>query len=344
MDLNSRFLRLRAEAKTMGMMHQYFRNSLIVALLLMLAVPALVLAQAPRPAPDLTTTENILILGMDQRPGDTAWRTDTIMVAAIDHETDRIGIVSIPRDLWVNIPGFGPGRINQVDMQGELQKKGGGPALVSRVIQDTLGIKTRHWVRIKQDGLPVLVDTLGGVTVTLDCPLHEITPHATRPGQFERFDLPAGQVFLDGKDAKKFATFRYATSDLSRSARQMQLIWAIRNRALQVNAIPKIPELYRTLRGMFGTDLSVLDFVRLARLGASLDASDIHGLQFSAKAIAPATVGKAQVIKVVSKEQLHKEFATLFAATSIADQGRDGSGGCPTPAAPLSTPTPAPVP
>lgn len=323
----------------------FFRRALLALLIFLVFGQSSAVAAPTTPAqggPDLSETENILILGMDQRPGDPAWRTDTIMVAAIDYDTDQVGIVSIPRDLWVNIPGFGPGRINQVDMQGELQKvKGGGPALVGRVIRDTFGIEVEHWVRLKQDGLPALVDALGGVTVTLECPLHELTPHPTLAGQYQRFELPAGDVFLDGATAKKFATYRYASSDTARAARQMQLIWAIRNRVLQVNAIPRIPELYRTLRGMFGTDLNVLSIVRLARLGARLDARQIHGLQFSAQAIAPATVGKAQVLKVVSRSQLDRELASLFDARPIAEQGRSGSGGC---AAPLPTSTPVPRP
>ena len=137
------------------------------------------------------------------------------------------------------------GRINQADFEGETnQYPGGGPALLSKVIEDNLGIPTQDWVRIRQEGLVQLVDALGGVTITLDCPLHELTPHPSLEGQFQKFDLPAGEVFLNGEDAKKFATFRYNSNDFYRGKRQQQLIWAIRNRALQLNAIPKIPELW----------------------------------------------------------------------------------------------------
>ncbi len=117
-------------------------------------------------------TDNILLLGMDQRPGEGVWRTDTIMVAAIDYEANQVGIVSIPRDLWVEIPGYEYqyGRINQADFQGEYNKyPGGGPKLAADIISATLGIPTQHWVRLRLEALPELVDALGGVTVTLDC-------------------------------------------------------------------------------------------------------------------------------------------------------------------------------
>ena len=203
-------------------------------------------------------TENFLVLGMDQRPGERGWRTDTIIVVAIDYEAKQVGLLSIPRDLWVNIPGYGNGRINQVDVQGEIQKyPGGGPALVQQVIQDELGIPTKNWVRLRLEALPELVDALGGVTVTLTCPLHELTPDPKAPdsGRYAHFDLPAGKVEMDGATAAKFARYRYASNDFSRAARQQQLIWAIREKAMETDIIPKIPELWKALSKTFKTDL-----------------------------------------------------------------------------------------
>lgn len=296
------------------------------------------------PPKTIRQTENYLVLGMDQRPGEGAWRTDTIMVVAIDYDASQVGVISIPRDLWVSIPGYGMGRINQADFLGEQQKyPGGGPALAAKVIEDNLGIPSKHWVRLRLEALPELVDALGGVTVTLNCPLHELTPDPKAPdsGAFEHFDLPAGQVLLDGASAAKFARYRYASNDFSRARRQQQLIWAIRDRALQVDAIPKIPELWRTLSKTFKTDLSLLDVIRLARLGSQLESQQVHGLVFSSKAIEYAVVGGgAQVLKVGDRALLEKELAGLFTGQSLAAQGREGSAEkCPTPAPPTS-PTP----
>ena len=219
------------------------------------ATPAPTVVVKPKSIKD---TENFLVLGMDQRPGERGWRTDTIIVVAIDYEAKQVGLLSIPRDLWVNIPGYGNGRINQVDVQGEIQKyPGGGPALVQQVIQDELGIPTKNWVRLRLEALPELVDALGGVTVTLTCPLHELTPDPKAPdsGRYAKFDLPAGEVEMDGATAAKFARYRYASNDFSRSARQQQLIWAIREKAMETDIIPKIPELWKALSKTFKTDL-----------------------------------------------------------------------------------------
>ena len=302
--------------------------------------PTLTPTASATPVPKtLQETDNYLILGIDPRPGDLAWRTDTIMIVAVDHDANQVGIFSVPRDLWVEIPGYGMGRINQADFHGESNKyPGGGPALVGEIIEDVLGVPTQHWVRIKQEGLVELVDALDGVDITLNCPLYELTPHPTKPGEFEKFELPAGVNHLDGAAAKKFATFRYNSNDFYRGQRQQQLIWAIKERALQVDAITKLPQLWRALQHTFQTDLDVLDVIRLARVGAGLHSEAIHGLTFSNEAIVYAEVGGAEVLKIGDQEQLDKEVSGLFSQKSIAEQGKIGSNAnCPTP----TTPTPA---
>jgi anionic cell wall polymer biosynthesis LytR-Cps2A-Psr (LCP) family protein len=182
------------------------------------------------------------------------------------------------------------------------------------------------------------------VDITLNCPLHEITPDPKNPNKFVKFDLPAGKNHLDGATAKKFATYRYNSNDFYRGQRQQQLIWAIKERALQVDAITKLPQLWTALSHTFETDLSILDVVRLARIGAGLKASQIHGLTFSTQAIVYATVGEAQVLKIGDKALLMKELGTLWNQKSIAEQGKIGSNAtCPTPAG-TATPTITPIP
>jgi LCP family protein required for cell wall assembly len=310
-------------------------------------IPATHLNTATIPE-SLQQTENILILGTDQRNNDGGgWRTDTIMVAAIDYENQRVGLISIPRDLYVQIPGAGMARINQADYLGEVEKyPGGGPALTGKLIEEYLGIPTQHWVRLKYNGLPRLVDTLGGVTVHLDCPLYERTPHPTIPGRYVDWTLPAGDVALDGATAKKFVTYRYLTNDSGRARRQQQLIWAIRERALQLDMIPKVPELWQGLSDVFSTDLGLIDIVRLAHLGANMQPGDLHGQVVGMEVMANyITPSGAWVLVIRDRAKLETELAGLFGARPLADldHNQAPNGQCPTPPGDFSIPaTPEP--
>lgn len=301
--------------------------------------PALLADMTTRVARRLERTENILVLGADQRPGWEAWRTDSIMVVAIDAKYQQVGIISIPRDLYVEVPGYGKERINAVDYIGEKKKfPGGGPALAARVISDSLGIPTQHYARIQMDGLARLIDALGGVTVTLDCPLYERTPNDALPAGYEDWTLPAGQVLLNGDAARKFATYRYITSDFGRIQRQQQLIWAIRNRALQANIIPRIPELWRAFADMFTTDLSLVDVLRLANFGIRLKPGDVHGMMIGRGLVRDYTTERGEMVLVIGDQaDLNAAKEQLFVGQPLERLGRSEPGApkeCPPPPKP----------
>lgn len=294
--------------------------------------PTVTYTPSPAPTPQgLSRTENILVLGTDTRPGPWASRTDTMMVVAIDRKAGQVGIVSIPRDLWVDIPGWGKDRINSADFAGDqIKYKGGGPALARRVVEENLGIPTSNYVRIRQDGLPRLVDAVGGVTVTLECPLYERTPNENSPTGFEDFSLPAGDVFLDGKTAKKFVTYRYLSSDFSRARRQQQLIWSLRNLSLKLDLIPRIPELWSALQGTFTTDLNLLDVVKLAGLGMELKAENVHSLVLDQEVVTNYTTpGGGAVLVIKDPKLLQQKLANLFNGKSLSELGKGIPGGCP---------------
>jgi LCP family protein required for cell wall assembly len=296
--------------------------------------PALLADVETRVSQRLSKTENILILGQDQRPGWESWRTDSIMVLAIDRENGQVGIVSIPRDLYVDIPTYGKERINITDYVGEKrQYPGGGPALVSRVISDTLGIPTQHWVRIHLNGVVKLVDALGGVDVTLDCPLYEATPKDAQMTEYVPWSLPAGKVHLDGENARKFVTYRHVTTDFGRSQRQQQLIWALRNRALEVNLLPRLPGLLAAMSDLYATDLSPIDIARLAQFGADLRPSDVHGLQFTTKSLSDYVTEKGEwVLAITDQQALAEEKEMLFLRKPLEKLGQNESGKeCPPP-------------
>jgi len=249
-----------------------------------------------------------------------------------------VGIISIPRDLYVDIPGKGEARINTADFFGESSKyPGGGPALLRRVITQTLGIDAPHYVRINMQEFVNLVDALGGVTVTLDCPLYEAAPVIDSDELFE-WSLPAGDVWLNGINALRFATFRYYSSDFERARRQQMLLWALRERALQVNAITRLPELWTAFQKTVQTNLELRDILLLAQLAVRLKPEDVHGLTFDFSLVESFTTEQGgHVLRVRDPEALKSWINSVFEARPIWESPYT-PGKCPSrPALPTAT-------
>ena len=200
---------------------------------------------------------NIVLLGSDKRPNSGAWRTDSMIIVSVDLENELVRLLSIPRDLWVYIPGHGHNRINTADLWGELAKKGGGPERVKQTIQYNLGIPIHYYVRVDFKGFMRIIDTVGGVDIDVECPLPDI-------------DLTAGMHHMTGQQALRYSRSRYSTNDFDRGRRQRKVLMALWEQALTLDLIPKIPTLWKQLSDNYQTDLPLSQVINLAYVGARL--------------------------------------------------------------------------
>jgi len=210
----------------------------------------------PVSIPDRYT--NIVLLGSDRRPGAAAWRTDSIIIVSVDTTNNVVRLLSIPRDLWVYIPGHGYNRINTADLWGELAKKGTGPERVKQTIHHNLGIPIHYYVRVDFEGFAKIIDTVGGIDVDVDCPLPDMK-------------LSSGMDHMDGRRALRYARSRYSTNDFDRSRRQRKVLMALWDQTLTLNIIPRLPELWWTMANGFQTDLSLDQVINLAYVGVQLE-------------------------------------------------------------------------
>ncbi len=283
------------------------------------------------PAFAWSETENILVLGTDRRPWDSSWRTDTIIVVGLDRDQKRAAVLSIPRDLYIDIPDYGYGRINQVDYIGErvTRVKGGGPALVSQVLSDTFGVATAHWVRFEMTGFESVVDAVGGVTVNLDCPFSEPIFNLDT-NSWEYFTLPAGDVYMDGETANWFVRLRLSESDIGRAQRQRQFLWALRDQVLTTNLLRRFPELWAAFHHTFTTDLSFLEMVDLIQFGVGLDASNVRASGISLKELqSHTTAGGASVLIITDPAKVQQVIDGIWDAPAMADSYAKDSTKCP---------------
>jgi LCP family protein required for cell wall assembly len=217
----------------------------------------------------LSRTLNILVLGSDRWPNVENWRTDVMMIVALDFAQARVGVISIPRDLYMNpIPNHQPNKMNVIDYLGERDEpNGGGPKLLKRLIQEHMGITIHHYLRFDHQSFQALVDTLGGVEIEIDCPYNDGV-----------INLKAGVQRLTTAEALRYVRSRDLGGDLDRARRQQRFIWAVRNQILKENLLPRLPALYQNLAGSIQTDIGLVTALRLARFVLTINPDNVHSL------------------------------------------------------------------
>jgi polyisoprenyl-teichoic acid--peptidoglycan teichoic acid transferase len=243
---------------------------------------------APAPMPILTDSDTITfaLLGSDTRGG-TSFRTDTIVIAAVRPTLGQVTLISIPRDLWVYIPNNGMNRINTAYEFGDIYHyPGGGPALLKDTILYNLGIRIDHTALVDFNGFRLIVDTLGGVDVPVACPYtdwHLIDPtyDPNNENNWALYTAGPGLIHMDGDLALWYARSRQKSNDFDRGRRSQEVLRALFSRAMQVNAIAKIPELYSDFNSTVTTDLGLSDLLALSPMALHLNNADIRSYYIS---------------------------------------------------------------
>jgi LCP family protein required for cell wall assembly len=246
---------------------------LFAVCLLLAAVPALF---SPRDGGRI----NLLLLGIDRRSGaGWAYRTDTIMVLTMDPRTRDAGLLSVPRDLQIAIPGHGEDRINTANVYGERQDNpGGGPALLKATIEANFGIPIDGYLMVDFQAFESIVDTLGGIDVDVPKPLHDTRYPDPRPGDpyaFKTIHFDPGWQHMDGKRALEYARSRMSTTDFDRAKRQQLILLAIRERALNSSALPRWPSLVAAVLDGVKTDLDPGELLALAFIAVRIEPSNL---------------------------------------------------------------------
>ncbi|MGD8555061.1 MAG: LCP family protein [Anaerolineales bacterium] len=224
---------------------------------------------------------NILLMGSDRRSG-RYYRTDTLIVLSISPSAGAAVLVSIPRDLYVYLPGYTMQRVNTAMLYGELYDyPGGGIAMLYDTLLYNLGIPIDHYARIEMSGFSDLVDTIGGVEVHVTCPytdwrLKEPDLPQNVVANWELFTVSSGVVPMDGDYALWYARSRKRSSDFDRSRRQQEVLRAIYRKIMSLDLVPRLPTLYQNLTSMVTTDMTLADLVALAPMALRTDLSQVR--------------------------------------------------------------------
>jgi LCP family protein required for cell wall assembly len=258
----------------------------------------------------------VLVIGLDF--GDWADRTvtprsDTMLLLTLDPLTKTAGMMSIPRDMWVNIPGFGYNRINAAYYFGELYDlPGGGPELARRTVESFLGIQVDYFAQIEFLAFEQMVDTIGGVC--LDVP-EDIMVGRTYEHQQQ---LYAGYQCLDGKATLGYARARNTEGgDVDRATRTQQVLLAIRDKVLTdfPTLIRQAGTLYNQLSSGVNTNLALPEILGLAMLAKDIPLDSIQRAIINYDHMAPGQVtlsGQAAFIERPYPDRIRELVDRVF--------------------------------
>lgn len=204
---------------------------------------------------------NILVLGSDYRP-ESGYRTDVFMLLSIYPKEGTASILSFPRDLYVYLPGVGNQRIN-------VAQPFGGFALSKATLEENFGVTADHYIMTNFQGFKGIINNLGGITVNAGSYLSD---HCELPqgDASKNCTVYEGPNYMNGDTALWYVRSRYSTSDFDRTRRAQEVMFAIFEKLMSLDAISRVPELYNLYLSSVETDLGLTDIVPLIPVASQI--------------------------------------------------------------------------
>ncbi|MBN1886883.1 MAG: LCP family protein [Thermoflexales bacterium] len=278
-------------------------------------VPTATIPPTSTPAPKAAGRITVLLAGVDRRPGEKgAGLTDSMLLLSLDRARNAGLMLSIPRDLWVEIPGHGPGRINTAYALGE-ESQTGGAALLKQTVGDALGVRVDHVVRLEFNAVVAFIDAVGGVEIevpgAIDDPLFPDSAYGYDP-----LFIPAGQQHMDGALALKYMRTRHGSSDFERAARQQQVLVAIRGKLARLDTWPELvkraPELIAQVQNAIVTDLGVPGMIELAQQGRDLPDGALRTAVLDGRYVVDYVTPEGAQVLLPLKDQVSRLVNDIF--------------------------------
>ena len=257
----------------------------------------------------VTRPVNILVMGVDvPEPGqdnaDTLFdgRSDTMLIARINAEENTVGLLSIPRDTQVDIPGEGIAKINHANFAG-------GPELVAETVQANFGpVPIDRYVRVSTGALRELVDLLGGVEVMV--PQRMVYQDVTQ-GLY--IDLEEGWQTLNGDQVEQFARYRGdGSGDIGRVQRQQILMKALRERLTHPTVIPRLPQVMRVMMRHIDTNLTLEEILALANVAMEVEPENLQMVMLPGRFSTPNEyIASYWILDAAATQQVMRSFFEL---------------------------------
>jgi LCP family protein required for cell wall assembly len=224
---------------------------------------------------------NILLLGIGGAGHEGPELTDTMILASIQPSTNAVSMLSIPRDLIVQIPGYGGRKINAVNALAEMKEDGSGPPTITAAVSDMFGQKIDYYVKIDFNSFEYLIDAVEGVDVYVDTSFQDTT-YPTDDKGIQTVSFEQGWAHMDGALALKYSRSRHGNngegSDFARATRQQKVIAAVKDKLLSTSTFfnpGRLNQLAQLVSKHVTTNMGILDMVRMAKFAPDISSDKV---------------------------------------------------------------------
>ena len=272
----------------------------------------------PNPDPwDGKSRVTVLVMGLDYRDweGGDPPRSDTMLLFTLDPLTNTAGILSIPRDLWVNIPGYDYAKINTAYFLGEVNRlPDGGPGLAVETVKQFLGVPINYYAQVDFSAFVRFIDEIDGVKITVEEPMT-----IAILGSNKKVELEPGTYTLPGDHALAYARNRKTDGgDFDRARRTQQVIIGVRDRILDFKMLPtlvvKAPVLYNELSAGVRTNMTLDQVIKLAWLVQQIPSENIKQAVISPDMVQSAFSADGQDILIPIPDEIRLLRDEIFSS------------------------------
>lgn len=265
---------------------------------------------------------NIVILGVDE----AAQLGDTILVASIRQRPQgppEMAMVSIPRDLYVDVPGHGGHKINAAFALGENSDSAAGAGLTVDTIEREFDLPIHYYAALDFKAFKKIVNAVGGVRIDVETAIDD--PFYPAPGYdgYDPFHINTGTHHLDGERALKYARSRKTTNDFDRAYRQQQVVLAVRDKLLDsgisLTNVSRVPDLLRVVNAQVDSNMNQLEMLRLAYALRNVETDSVPQYVLDTTNFLTSTSGGRLVPRDGDFQEIQQFLDSIFTQESVSE-------------------------
>lgn len=261
---------------------------------------------------------NVLVLGVDTRASGGDQNADVIMIARVDFTTNEVRVVSIPRDLQVEVPGHGPSKINgayNIGVKEDPENDVAGVLMMRDTIEYNFGVPINEFVLVDFEGFEDVIDAVGGITVNVPERIED-DAYPTEDFGTTTLVIEEGRQEMDGETALAYARTRHQDNDDKRRERQMLVLRALLDQGQSLGSVTRISQVINAGGDAVLTSIDWQEQLALVNVALRIDQNNIVMENITEPLVEPGTAENGAWIYVGDPTEIGNFIDSVLAGSS----------------------------